>query len=466
MPNVINANGITVMTYQEYVDYFTTKYREIYGTDINLDQDTPDGQMMNIFIQALVDQGDMAVQVFNSFNPDFAIGKVLDQRVSINGIQRQAGTYTITPITIVTSLGVNLFGVDQSVEQVFVVADNAGNEWKLIDSVSYPVPGTYVTNFRSAVPGKSLTIPNTIQTAITIVLGVETVNNPSSAISIGITEETDYELSIRRQKSVALSSQGYREALEAALENVSGVTYAKVHENKGDSVNPDGQPGHSLWAILSGTYEDDHVARAIYNYRNAGCGMFGMISYILTQKDGSPFEVLWDNVETETVFIKFKVTPLDGIIPVNVDLIRTELPEVFIPGIYQQLNINNLATAIRTIDSNALVEEAGFSLSDTGPWTPTILPSSKNKQFIVTAPNIIITPLQIKPVDPQILVDELRQFVAYGGFGSYTFTLTVNNSGATISPTGTYTAGPTPGSDVVQVVDTKGNTATSAVTVL
>lgn len=465
MPNVINANGIQVTTYQEYVDYFTQKFKDIYGTDINLDADTPDGQMMHIMIQALVDQGDLIVQVFNGFDPDLALGVILDQRAALNGIQRQAGTYTITPITIVTTEGVNLFGVNQDTEEIFTVADNAGNQWQLLESVSYVSAGTYVANFRSAVPGKSLTTPNTIQTPVTIVLGVESVNNPSAATSIGINEETDYEFKIRRQRSVALSSQGYNEALTAALENITGITYAKVHENKSDGVNSDGQPGHSIWVIVAGTYEDYDVARAIYIYRNAGCGMFGDKSYIITQKDGSPFELNWDNVATENVFIKFKVTPLDGIIPVNIDAIRTQLPAIYVPGIYQKLNINDLSAAIRSIDSNALVEEAGFSLADTGPWTPTISPSAKNKQFLVTSPNIIITPLQIKPVNPTMPVEDTRQFVAFGGFGAYTFSIISNNTGGNITSGGFYTAGSTPGTDVVEVMDEKGNTATSSVTV-
>jgi hypothetical protein len=53
------------------------------------------------------------------FDPDNAVGVVLDQRVAINGIQRQAGTYTVTPITVVTSQSVNLYGLDQDVQPVY-----------------------------------------------------------------------------------------------------------------------------------------------------------------------------------------------------------------------------------------------------------------------------------------------------------------------------------------------------------
>src|SRR5690606_23263257 len=134
MPNILDENGLQVQTRDELVEYFTAKYKDIYGDDINLESNTPDGQMMNIFIQAILDTQDLLVQIYNGFDPDLAVGKVLDQRVTINGIQRRAGTYTLSPITVVTTQSVNLYGLDGSDEptredgnEVYTVSDNAGN---------------------------------------------------------------------------------------------------------------------------------------------------------------------------------------------------------------------------------------------------------------------------------------------------------------------------------------------------
>src|SRR5215471_5615521 len=175
MPNVFDEKGLQLASRDEWVTYFTNAYQAIYGSDINLASDTPDGQMMNIQIQAILDVQELIMAVYNSFAVHNAIGVTLDQRVAINGIERQGGTYTVTPITVVTSDSVNLYGLDQSDQDVYTVADNAGNKWELqATQISVPI-GTSVFNFQAALPGAQLTIPNTITIQFSVVLGVVSV---------------------------------------------------------------------------------------------------------------------------------------------------------------------------------------------------------------------------------------------------------------------------------------------------
>jgi hypothetical protein len=443
MPNAITAAGLETQTETELVDFFTSAYEAIYGTDINLDSDTPDGQMMRIFVQVVVDLLDLVTQVYNGFDPDLAIGRVLDERVTYNGIQRQAGTYTTTDCTIVIDQALTLFGLDQDVEPVYTVADNAGNQWNLVTTVSPSIAGTYSYTFRSAVPGEVLTTPNTITVPVTVVLGVVSINNPSTYLTLGINEESDAVLRVRRQKSVSLASQGYLAGLLAALENINGVTSAFVYEND-TSGTVGGVPGHSIWVIIAGSgYSDASIAQAIYTKRNAGCGMFGSISYVVTQPDGSPFVVYWDIVTTVDLYIQFTATSLDGINPPNIAAIKSGLVTSFVPQVFEKVNINNLATDVQAIDPNTLVTLSGFSLTSGGSYTPTLQPASKNEQFVVVADNIIIIPMILSPTVVTVAALGSQQFTALGGFGGMTFTVDVNVSGGSIDGTGLYTAGPT-----------------------
>lgn len=457
MPNSLGATGLVTMTQQELVDYFTTQYKSIYGADINLGSDTPDGQMMMIFIQSILDLEDLLTQINNMFDPDLAIGNVLDQRVAINGIQRQAGTYTITNITVVTSQAVTLFGLDQIVEPVYTVKDNAGNKWQLVTSVNL-LAGTNVLIFQSAVPGEVLTTANTITTPVTIVLGVTSVNNPTTYTTLGINEESDFDLKIRRQKSVSLSSQGYLAGLLAALENISGVSFAAVYENVTGSTDGDGIPSHSIWVIISGSASITAIAQAIYNKRNAGCGMKGSQTFTITQADGSTFVVKWDNVETEDLYIKFTATSLDGVNSPNIASIKTNLLTKFVPGVYEKVNINALSSAVQEIDPNCLVTSAGFSTSSGGSYTNTLTPTAKNKQFALSSANIIIIPMIVSPSPGAVAALGTISFSALGGYGSLTWTVHTNVSGGSIvAGTGVYTAGATPGTDVIRVTDSLGN---------
>lgn len=365
MPNVLDANGLQTATRAELVAYFTTQFQAIYGADINLDSDSPDGQLMNIMIQAILDGSDLLVQIYNTFDPDNAIGKVLDQRVSINGIQRQAGTFTVTPITIVNSQSLNLYGLDQTIQPVYTVADNAGNQWQLQVTQLGLAAGTHVLNFQAAVPGAQLTTPNTINVPVTIILGITSINNPTTYLTLGINEEPDAVLKVRRQQSVSLASQGYLAGLVAALENVVGVTSAFVFENRSDTTNSDGVPGHSIWVIVAGTAAAADIAQAIYTKRNAGAGMFGDQAYTITQVDGTPFVVNWDTVTAQPLYIAFTVTSIDGIALPNIAAIRAGLPVSLVPGVFQELNINALATLVQDIDPNTLVTNAGLSAAAT-----------------------------------------------------------------------------------------------------
>ena len=361
MPNSLTSTGLTTVTQAELITNFTTAYQSIYGSSINLASNTPDGQMMMIYIQSVLDVANLLTLIYNSFDPDNAVGVQLDQRVAINGIQRQAGTYTVTNITVVMSQSVNLYGLDQTAQSVFTVQDNAGNQWQL-QTTQLGVSGTQVYAFQAANPGAVLTTPNTITIPVTIVLGVTSINNPTTYTTLGINAETDAALRIRRLQSASLASQGYYAGLLAALENINGVTSAFVYENTTGATNGAGVPGHSIWVIVAGSGAAASIANAIYTKRNAGCGMYGGISYNVTQLDGSQFTVLWDTVATQNLFVAFTATSVNGTTPPNISAVRTALATSFVPGVYSEVNINTLATLVQAIDPNTLVTAAGFSL--------------------------------------------------------------------------------------------------------
>lgn len=564
MPNSLTSTGLTTASQTEILNNLTVAIQSIYGADITLTSDTPDGQWLNIIVQTVVDLQDLLVQIYNGFDPDNAIGNVLDQRVAINGITRQGGTYTITNVTIINSQSVNLYGLDQDVQPVYTVQDNAGNNWFLETTVLGIAAGTHVYAFRAQNPGQVLTVPNTITIQVTVVLGVTSVNNPTTYTTLGINEESDAALKIRRQLSTSLASQGYYAGLLAALQNINGVTSAYIYENFTSSTNVYGVPGHSIWVIVAGDGAPADIAQAIYTKRNAGCGMYGAQSYVITQVDGSLFTVYWDDVVQVNVFVKFTAESLNGTVPPNIQAIEQGLPSQYVPGVFEEININALATAVQEIDPNTLVLNASFTdgyqqnfatsalisqgnfqliyngvTSSTLAWnasesaitaqlvaitgnssvvctnnlingaqimlcdfsgmksvphllifvnlalktagnvnvtvTPnygftnnTLTPSSPQYQYAFSSDSILITPIVLLPATSNALAAATVQFTSYGGYGTYTYSISVNNSGGSInSSTGLYTAGAvTNVSDTILVTDQLGNTQTASVTVI
>ncbi len=366
----VTADGISIPTQAELLAYYQYWFLQIYGVDLTLqDPSSPDNQFINIVIQAALDVGDLMVQVFSGMDPDLAFGVVLDMRCAINGVQRQAATFSSVNVDITITGTVALYGLEQTAQPVYTLADTAGNQWQLVNSNTSATTGSYV--FQAAVPGAVIANPDTIMVPVTIVLGVTAVNNPTEQSSLGINEESDYALKIRRQKSVSLPSQGYLAGLRAALLNVSGVNYAEVYENNTGTTStgtvppnvPADIPGHSIWVIVSGGAAAD-IADAIYTKRNAGAGMKGSESFNIIQVNGTTFTVFWDNVVEQPLFIVFRVSSLSGLVPPNIAAINSEttgLQSTFTPGVNAEVNINQLATLVQALDPNTLVTSSGFS---------------------------------------------------------------------------------------------------------
>lgn len=461
MANSLGPTGLTVSSRSELITYFTEQFKNIYGADISLSADSPDGQLMNIIVQQILDVQDLLVQIYNQFDPDLAVGKVLDQRVAINGIQRQAGTHTVTNVSLVITQSLTLYGADQNTQPIYTVEDNIGTKWELLETVIVSVPGTFAYAFQAQQAGAISSTPNTITVPDTVILGVQAINNPTTYTTLGVDEESDADLKIRRQLSTAISSQGYLAGLIAALENIPGMDSVFIYENVTGSTDGDGIPSHSIWVIVSGSALAASIANAIYAKRNAGCGMKGDEVITIVQPDGSNFDIKWDDVTPEDLFIQFTVDSLDGDNDPNIALIRETLVTTFVPGVAAQVNINELSTLVQAIDSNTLVTDAGFSLTDSGMYTDTLTPSTKDKQFAVTEDNIIILPIIVTPKAPSVVHDEDQQFSGVGGGTGmvYVWTIETNISGASIDAgTGLYTAGPThPATDVVRATDDLGN---------
>lgn len=366
----VTADGIEIPTYDQLLAYYQAVFLQVYGVDLTLQSSSsPDNQFISLVIQPALDASDLQVQGFNGFNPDEAFGNVLDMRCAINGIQRQAATYSVVNVQITITGSVPLYGLDQVAQSVYTIADSAGNQWQLVNTNLVATTNTYV--FQAAIPGAVLAIPDSITIPVTIVLGVTDINNSTGQSTLGINEESDSALKIRRQMSVALPSQGYLSGLEAALLNVSGVNYARVYENNTGTSStgtvppgvPAGIPGHSIWVIVSGGAASG-VANAIYTKRNAGCGMKGDQTFNVVQVDGSTFIVRWDNVVEQLLFIVFNASSLNGLTPPNIAAINsatTGLQAIYLPGVNAEVNINQLATLVQTLDPNVLVTSPGFS---------------------------------------------------------------------------------------------------------
>ncbi len=181
MPNQLDGNGLKVASLTEIVSGITAALQAIFGTDINVNPNTPDGQLINIFAQSVVDQLETLLDVYNIFFVDSAYGVALDQLVALNGIARKQGSYTQVYVQVTTSQALTLPGQDTAAP--FTVADDSGTQYQLVHSYAFGAAGTVTLLFEAVLLGQIQVTANTISTIITTTLGVTGVNNPAFTVT-------------------------------------------------------------------------------------------------------------------------------------------------------------------------------------------------------------------------------------------------------------------------------------------
>jgi uncharacterized phage protein gp47/JayE len=329
MSDLFNGNGLQTATANELLQNLETAFRAIYGEDILLDSSTPDGQWLNILVQKGVDIRGLLMQLYNSFNPDNAQGTILDQRCAINNVFRKSGTFTTVDVVITTDRALTLQGLDDQYNNPeatgFTIQDNEGNRFVLANTINLSSGVNPAVRFRSEQLGQVLVSPNTLTTPVTIVLGVVSVNNPSSGV-LGENEEQDSELRIRRRQSVAISSFGYLNGLQAALLQLNGVTDAKVYENYTSETDENGTPAHCIWVVIDGGSSED-IANTIYSRKCPGTNMRGDVEYTIVTPAQTQFVAKWDEATDTSFYIKFNIKPTSSDITFNQNAIKAYIEE-------------------------------------------------------------------------------------------------------------------------------------------
>lgn len=399
--NSLTSTGLTIKSLSDIINAIQNGEAgypglyQIYGPNINLNPNSPDANMVNIFALAVEDTLQLLQQICTSMDPDQAVGVILDSRCAINGVIRQAGTYTLQPISITNSQSVVLPGLDLYPTSAFTVSDGT-NQYQLLTTTTLSTASTTECLFQAVNIGPIQSTLNSITSIITVTVGVSSVTNDQPYTQLGTAQESDSALRIRRAYSVAQPSKGYLAGLYGALIDVNGINFASVYENITSTTDVNGVPGHSIWCIVAGTNNSTvkaAVANAIYVKRNAGCGMKGSISIPVTQIDGTTFSVLFDYATTQTLYFKCTADAITGAIDTNhiANLVYSQFGNSY--GINQIADTTSIVSYIKSQVPNVVI--TGEALSRDGTtWASTVSNSAINYQFVIpsaSSPYIQIT---------------------------------------------------------------------------
>lgn len=465
MPNILDANGLQVSSLSEIVGVpggstgLIPALEAIYGTDINVGPNTPDGNQINIFAQTIVDMLETLMDCYNIFFVDSAYGVILDQAVALNGITRNQGSFTQVSVEVTFTQAVTLAGMTASIP--FTVADDAGNQYELVTTYAAGGAGVVTLLFEAVLLGQVQVLPNTITNISTTTIGVSAVNNPAFTVTksgtvtsgspivtgisttagmtkgmdisdasaffpvgtkvlsvnstsqitasqnatggapttenitvstpptvVGVPEETDVQLKIRRANSFNLQTTGPGQAIRAGLLSLADVTDAYVAEN--DTASPvDSVPANGVWVIVNGGTASE-IGGAVYAKKMPGCAQKGSQSYNVPTPQGGTKLIKWDNAVPVNFYVRATLNPRLAGQTFDLTTDTQELSDALLYKLGQSPSIGDVIQAMALIEPNAVLSTVGVS-TDGITYEDIISPSSFQDYFFLPTANITLS---------------------------------------------------------------------------
>lgn len=322
----LTSTGYKLKTQNEWFDEERNLYLEI-DPNWNLDPSTPDGLKIAHDAEVFGALDEVLQQAYNSKDPNKASGYDLDVVSALTGTTRSAGT----PSTIT---GFVLTGVPN---QTIVPAGTrfksavTGTLWSLDQTWVLDSTGTAIVNLTATTVGPVEADSNTVTQIVDTVGGLISVNNPNPATP-GTGVESDSSLRVKRATAVGRPGNNQIDSMLGELFAVSGVRRVKVYENDDSVTDSNGQPGHSIAAVVDGGTDTD-VAFAIYVKKNPG---------VMLYQAGTPVSVdvtspsYPNNVKTikfsRPIYVDIDVNIViknDGSLP-SVEMLEPEIQQAFI----------------------------------------------------------------------------------------------------------------------------------------
>ena len=360
----VDGSGISVPPYNEILESFKNKYKTIYGEDIAVESNDPDGQNLAIWADLINDAALFGLFLASQIDPDQSKGQYLDRISKLAGMLRIQGSSSYCPCIITVDK-------DLELETGYTVEDVNGVFWNTIEDHNLTT-GENEIMLWSVEKGQFNADVGDISEPVTIVLGVSSIENRVPATP-GEPEETDEEMRERRNRSLETPAYSVVASLVGRLLQLDNVLDAYVHENQTSSYDPDkDMQSHSIWVLVDGGSEDE-IADTIALNKTAGAMMKGNVVKGLVYNVPAPDGL---SVPVPTTVAFDRPLKIDAYVQVTVDNLLgqdtpdyTPLQEVIAE---EQLKINE------TLYANEFYEPA---LSITGPWKVRTITVGKKRRI-------------------------------------------------------------------------------------
>ena len=310
-------------------------WRGIFGNDVDLSPDTPDGEVLALVAAALDEAWQVGHATYFSYRLTQAVGTALSDLVALIGLSRLLGTPTVATAVVNTPGALVLANLTSS----FRIESEAGDLFRPV------TPGTAgdgaVRTFKSVENAALIVSPTETWKVVTPVANLQGISSNATPPTIGTNDESDAALRARALISTENGATNILESLYSALLQIPGVSRVRVYVNS-TGATVDGRPPHSYEVVIVGGGDAD-IANAIWENHPAGIEIFGVTSVVIT--------------DSQSVFQTMKFTR-PTLVPIIVDIVTSSTPD------YPSTGDDEIKQAILDYAAGLLVAGEQFGIGD------------------------------------------------------------------------------------------------------
>lgn len=271
----VTSAGIQVPQASEIKQAFQNVFTNALGTDLSLDDSTPQGVVIDDLTQEKQLDNAQILYFLNQMNPETADGVFQDALGAIYSLQRKVATSSVVNCVCTGAPGTLIPGVSSG--NPAMAQSVNGDLFQCLIGGTIPSTGTITLQFASVETGEIPVGANTVNSIYNVISGWDTVNNPVAG-TVGTEIESRADFETRRKQSLALNATGSLSSVYAHIFDVPGVTDVFVEENdtsssvtkRGITLSP-----HSIYICQNGATDSEALAEAIYNSKSGGCDTNG-----------------------------------------------------------------------------------------------------------------------------------------------------------------------------------------------
>ena len=319
----VTTTGIQATTLAEWLAEFQGAFRTAFGLTLEFDASSVQQQESGILSEVCTEIDEAILAVHNGQSLDSATGYQLDFKGLEVGLPRTRSQPAMVTLTIG---GVSGTVIDEGRR----AQTSTGILFATTAAVTIPASGTIDVEAVAVITGVISVGANTITRVVDVVSGWETVNNILAA-SPGRDRDPDAIYRARIKRWVAHNAHSTLDAIESAVEMVSGVTKVRCLENSNDAdATVDGVAvgAHSIYTTVQGGDNTD-VAEAIYRSRTGGLVTNGGVTESLSRGTWT-VDIKFSRPSATPVAVSLTITtatdfPSDGIARITqalLDLVR------------------------------------------------------------------------------------------------------------------------------------------------